>query len=172
MNKRVATPPHSSLTALRGAVGEVLGAGDAVGCWDRMVALWRIFLALDGLIAVLWGIVHRLRAGEMVLEERYPAGAVAVLGERPGRAGSGLVRLRSSRRRAAAVGVSVMAGSCGLMGPVGSVGWARVRFGRVACGRRDRGLAGMSPVLAVRGRRFSDLGWGGLRNCALIVPVG
>ena len=169
MNDTVAFPPNSSLTALRGAVGEVLGAGDAVGCWDRMVALWRIFLALDGLIAVLWGIVHRLRAGEMVLEERYPAGAVAVLGERPGRAGSGLVRLRSSRRRAAAVGVSVMAGPCGLMG---SVGRARVRFGRVEFGRRDRGLAGMSPVLAVRGRRFSDLGWGGLRNCALIVPVG
>jgi hypothetical protein len=171
MHTTVAVPPPSSLTALRGAVGEVVGAGDAVGCWDRLVSLWRIFLALDELMAVLWGIVDRLRAGEMVLDGRCPAGAVAVLGERPGVAGSGLVRLRPARQRPVAAGVSAMAGPCGLMGPMGSVGRARWRFGRVECGRRDRGLAGMSPVLAVRGRRFSDLGWGGLRNCALIVPV-
>ena len=80
MNNTAALPPNLSLSALRGAVGGVLGAGDGLGCWDQVVWLWRIFWALDGLMATLWAIVYRLRAGEMALGGVGPVGAMA-LGE-------------------------------------------------------------------------------------------
>jgi hypothetical protein len=156
MDNTSAHSPNSSLSALRGAVGGVFGATDAVGCWDRLVWLWRILGALDGLMAVLWAIVDRLRAGDGLLDGGCPAGAAA-LGERPGLAGLRLVRVRAvSGRRVLAVA---------------SVG--RVRRGaQVGWGRRGRGLVGISPVLAVRSRRFSELGLGSSRSCVLFVPVG
>jgi len=164
MNNTAALPPNLSLSALRGAVGGVVGAADELGCWDRVVSIWRIFWALDGLIAVLWAIVHRLRAGDAVVGGGCPAGAA--LGERAVVAGSGPVRVR------AVSGVRAVAGRRVLAGAVASVG--RVRLGaraRVDWGRRGRVLVGVSPVLAVRGRWFSEFGWGVGRNCVLIVPV-
>jgi len=35
MNRDSSFPPNSSLNALRGAVGGVVGAADTVGCWDQ-----------------------------------------------------------------------------------------------------------------------------------------
>jgi hypothetical protein len=160
MNDTVAFSPNSSLTALRGAVGEVVGAGDAVGCWDRVVSLWRIFWALDGLIAVLWGIVDRLRAGEMVLEGRCPVGAVAVLRERAGRAGC-----EPARVRAAVAGIRAVVGRRVLARPVVSVGRARVDLGSI-----EPGLVGMSPVLAILCWRFSNGGLDLSQNHVPIVP--
>ena len=164
MDNTSAISPNLSLSALRGAVGGVVGAADGLGCWDRVVSIWRIFWALDGLIAVLWAMVHRLRAGDVLVGGGCPAGAAR--DERPVVAGSGPVR-----RRAVACGRAV-SGRRVLTGAVASVG--RVRRGvraRVDWGRRGRVLVGVSPVLAVRGRWFSELGWGELRNCVLIVPV-
>lgn len=173
MNDTVAFPPTSSLTALRGAVGEVVGAGDPVGCWARAVWLWRIFMALDGLIAVLWGIVDRIAAGEMVLEGRCPVAAVPVLGERPAGAGFGPVRRRVRRRvlGRAVAGVPAVAGRRVVAAAVASAGRAHVRFGREACGRRGRGLVGVSPGVSVRGRWVSNGGWGAAQTCAVNVPV-
>ena len=165
MNNTAAISHNLSLSALRGAVGGVVGAADGLGCWDRVVSIWRIFWALDGLIAVLWAIVHRLRAGEVRLGGVCPAGAA--LGELPVVAGSGPVRRRAVAR------VRAMAGRRVLTGAVASVG--RVRRGErslVGWGWRGRVLVGISPVLAARCRLFSELGWGSSRNCALIVPVG
>ena len=163
MTDTVAFSPNSSLNALRGAVGGVVGAADGLGCWDRVVSIWRIFWALDGLIAVLWAIVHRIRAGEVPLGLGCPAGAAA-LGEPP--------RVVGLRQVRAVAGVRAVAARRVLTGAVASVG--RVRRGvraRVDWGRRGRVLVGVSPVLAVRGRWFSEFGWGVGRNCVLIVPV-
>jgi len=156
MSEPAAFSPNLSLAALRGAVGDVVGVADEVGCWDRLVSIWRIFWALDALIAVLWAIVHRLRAGELVLGGECPAEAVSV--ER------GMVaRFRPLRVRAVA-GARAVA----------SVGRVRVRVGvrvRVAWGRRGRELAWRAPVLGVRGRRFSELAVGASRIRVLIVPA-
>jgi len=154
MNDNSAVSPPLSLSALRGAVGGVVGAADDLGCWDRLVSIWRIFWALDGLIAVLWAIVHRLRSGEGLV-----VGAPS--DERPVVAGSRLVRVR------AVAGVRAVSGRRVLTGAVASVG----RGGRLPIAWRGRVLVGVSPALAVRCRRFSELGWGSARNCALIVPV-
>jgi hypothetical protein len=165
MDNTAAPSPNSSLNALRGAVGGVLGAAGAVGCWDQLVSIWRIFWALDGLIAVLWAIVDRLRAGDELVGGGCPAGAA--WDERPVVAGSGPVRRR------AVAGVRAVSGRRVLTGAVASVG--RVRRGaraRVDWGRRGRVLGRISPVLAVRCRLFSELGWGASRNCVLIVPDG
>ena len=129
MNSRVGASPHSSLCALRGAVGEVVGGGAVVRCWDRMVWLWRIFLALDGLIAMLWGMVDRLRAGDLVLDE-----PLVFAGSRPRRRRSRLrpSRLPSVRRRAAVVAARVVAG------PRSWFGWERgmrARRGSLRCWR-------------------------------------
>jgi len=155
MNDCSAVSPPLSLSALRGAVGEVVGAADEVGCWDRLVSIWRIFWALDGLIAVLWAIVDRLRAGDGLVGGACPAGTV--LCRRPGR-----VR--------AVAGVRAVSGRRVVTGAVASVGRVR-RGGRALVAWRGRVLVGESPVLAVRGRRFSELGLGSARNCVLIVPI-
>jgi hypothetical protein len=155
---------NSSLSALRGAVGGVLGAADDLGCWGRVVSIWRIFWALDGLMAVLWAIVDRLRAGDGLVGLGCHAGAVS--DERLVVAG-----LRPVRRRAVA-GVRAVVGRRVLTGAVASVG--RVRRGErslVGWGWRGRVLVGISPVLAARCRWFSELGWGDARRCVLIVPV-
>ena len=154
MNDNSAVSPPLSLSALRGAVGGVVGAADDLGCWDRLVSIWRIFWALDGLIAVLWAIVHRLRSGEGLV-----VGAPS--DERPVVAGSRPVRVR------AVAGVRAVSGRRVLTGAVASVG----RGGRLPIAWRGRVLVGESPVLAVRGRRFSELGLGSARNCVLIVPI-
>ena len=162
MDNTAAVSPNLSLSALRGAVGGVVGAVDDLGCWDRAVSIWRIFWALDGLIAVLWAMVHRLRAGDVLVGGGCPAGAAR--DERPVVAGSGPVR-----RRAVACGRAV-SGRRVLTGAVASVGRVR-RGGRSLVAWRGRVLVGMSPVLAVRSRLFSELGWGSSRSCVLIVPV-
>ena len=159
MDNSAAVSPPLSLNALRGAVGGVVGAADGLGCWDQVVSIWRIFWALDGLIAVLWAIVHRLRAGEVRLGGVCPAGAA--LGERPVVAGSGPVRRRAVAR------VRAMAGRRVLTGAVASVGRVR-RFAWVDRRRCDRGLGGVSPV---RCRLFSELGLAPSSICVLIVPV-
>jgi len=161
MNDTAALPPNSSLTALRGAVCGVVGAGDALGRWDQVVWLWRIVSALDGLMAALWAIVYRLRAGEVLVGGVGPAEAV-VRGARAVVAGSGLVRRRAGVRAVADRRVLTGAAAGGV--PCGA--WPQAGWG---C--RDRGLGGVSPVLAVRGRLFSELGWGASRSCVLIVPV-
>jgi len=158
MNK-TAVSPSLSLSALRGAVGGVMGAADEVGCWDRVVSIWRIFWALDRLMAVLWAIVDRLRAGEGCL-----AGAVGT--ERPLVAASGPVRLlvarpRLVRRRAVAA-----------VRPVVTVGRGRRCLrAPVDWGPLSRGLAWRAPDLAVWGLRFSAVGSGLTRNCVHFVPV-
>ena len=157
MDNTVAAPPNLALNALRGAVGEVVGAADDLGCWDRLVSIWRIFWALDGLIAELWAIVHRLRSGEGLV-----VGAPS--DERPVVAGSRPVRVR------AVACVRAVSGRRVLTGAVASVGRVR-RGGRALIAWRGRVLVGVSPALAVRCRRFSELGWGSARNCALIVPI-
>jgi hypothetical protein len=160
MDNTSAVSPNLSLSALRGAVGGVVGAADDLGCWDRVVSIWRIFWALDGLMAVLWAIVDRLRAGEVSLGGGCPAGTMAVLGERPGIAGL--------RRVRAVAGVRAVSGRRVLAGAVASVGRVR-RFSRARMEWRGRVLVGISPVLAVRCRLFSELGWGLSRNCTLFV---
>jgi len=157
MNDNSAASPPLSLSALRGAVGEVVGGADDLGCWDRMVSIWRIFWALDGLMAALWAIVDRLRSGEGLV-----GGAPS--DERPVVAGLRPVRVR------AVTGVRVVSGRRVLTGAVTSVGRVR-RGGRPLVVWRSRVLTGVSPVLAVRCRRFSELGWGSAQNCALIVPI-
>ena len=164
MNRSVALPANSSLRALCGAVGEV---ADAVGGWDRLVSLWRIFRALDQLMAVLWSIVHRSAADGVPVGGFCPGGAMAVLSEPPGVGGTGAVRrasrmptarLRAVRPVAAVAGVRAMAGWSGLAGRVDRPGGARV-------------MGGISPVLAVRCRRFSEPRWDTSQNDVLIVPV-
>ena len=164
MDNTAAVSPNLSLSALRGAVGGVVGAVDDLGCWDRAVSIWRIFWALDGLIAVLWAIVHRLRAGDGLVGGGFPAGAAS--GERSVVGGLRPVRLR------AVAGVRAVAARRVLTGAVASVGRVR-RGGRSAMGWgwQGRVLVGESAVLAVRCRLFSELGWGAAQNCVLIVPV-
>jgi hypothetical protein len=154
MNGGFSPSPDLSLRALRGAVGEVVGGA---GCWDRVVSIWRIFWALDGLISVLWGIVHRLRAGEMLVGLDGPAEVVVASHQRPG------------RRRAVAGGMA-MPGRRVLTSVATSVGGMRRERPRVDWDWRGRKMVVMPPVLAVRGARFSELGWGLSRNCILIVP--
>ena len=156
MNKRVATPPHSSLTALRGAVGEIVGEADAAGGWDRLVSLWRIFWALDGLMALLWSIVDRIAAGEIALDGRCSAGAVVVLDERLAVAG---VR-RLSRPRLSQLQVLQPRPA------VNCVAVPRVLVRPMASPGGARRSVGMSPVLAVRARRVLNLGWG----CHITTP--
>ena len=162
MDNTAGLSPNLSLSALRGAVGEVVGAADDLGCWGRVVSIWRIFWALDRLMAVLWAIVDRLRAGETPLGLGCPAGAA--LGERPGVAELRPVRLRAVAGVRAVSGRRVLTGAAAGGEPCGA--WSQAGWG---C--RDRGLGGVSPVLAVRGRLFSELGWGASRSCVLIVPV-
>jgi hypothetical protein len=158
MNNTAAISPNPSLTALRGAVGGVVGAVDDLGCWDRMVSIWRIFWALDGLIAVLWAIVHRLRCGDGLIGGGCPAGAAS--GERSVVAGLRPVRVRA------------VAGRRVLTGAVASVGRVR-RGGRsvMAWSWQGRVLVGESAVLARWCRLFSELGWGAARSCVHFVPV-
>jgi hypothetical protein len=169
MNRDSSFPPNSSLNALRGAVGGVVGAADTVGCWDQMVWLWRIFLQLDRLMAVLWAMIHRMRAGETWAGGVCPAGAV-VLGARPVVAGSGSARRRGVAR------VLMMPERRVVAAAVDSAGEIR-RGARLAdsgwrdWGCRGRVLGAMSSMSAVRGSRFSESGWGGSRSCVLIVPV-
>jgi hypothetical protein len=42
----------------------------------------------------------------------------------------------------------------------------------MAWGWRGRVSVGLSPVQGGRWRMFSESGWGALRSCDLIVPVG
>jgi hypothetical protein len=163
MNSTTALSPHLSLTALRGAVGGVVGAEDGGGCWDQLVWLWRIFSALDGLMAVLWALVHRIRADGVKLALVGPA--VAEIVRREPSVVTGV------RRRAVAGGQAVPGRrvSSAVVALVRPVQWgARVP---VDWGPRGRDLAWRAPVLAVRGSRFSKLGMGDAQNCALIVPV-
>ena len=153
MSEPVAFSPQSSLNALRGAVGGVWGVADETGCWDRLVSIWRILWALDELMAVLWAIVFRLRAGDVALgvvcrAEVVCAGRVAVAGVRR-------VRLRAGLRR-------IVAG----VRPVAMAGRARV-----AWARQGRRLAWRAPDLGIRGRRFSELAMGASRSCVLNVPI-
>ena len=157
MNKTAAVSPLLSLRALRGAVGEVVGADD-VSCWDRVVSIWRIFWALDRLIAVLWAIVHRIRDGEVLAGGDCPAGAVVVA--------PGPVQRRGVARIRAAVGRRVLTGAVASVGRV-----RRYRRARVDWGPLCREWGWQAPVLAVRGRFSSELGRVPSRNCVLIVPV-
>jgi len=152
MKTTTAVSSLSSLSALRGAVGGVVDAADAEGWWDRLVWLWRILSALDGLMATLWAIVDRLRAGEIVPGGVCPAGTVA-MGARPVVAGS-----RPVRRR-------VVADRCG----VAVVPAERARP-RMEWGWRDLGLVAMAPIAAARLRISSESGWRASRSCAIIVP--
>ena len=164
MDNTAAAFPNSSLSALRGAVGGVVDAVDAVGWWDQLVWLWRIMSALDGLMVTLWAIVHRLRADGELLGGVCPAGAMA-LGERAAVAGSG--------RRRAGAGVRAMPGRRVLTGAVAPAGG--VRLGArplMEWGWQDRVSVGLSPVQGGRWRMFSESGWGASRSCDLIVPVG
>jgi len=155
MNKTAGVSPSLSLSALRGALGEVVGAGD-VGCWDRVVSVWRIFCALDRLIAVLWGIVHRLRAGEVLVGVDCSAGAVVA----------------APVRRRVVARVRAVAGRRVLTGAVASVGRVRrYRRARVRWALRGRGLAWRAPGLAVRGHFSSEVGRGAGPNCVLIVTI-
>lgn len=165
MNTRVAVPPNSSLSALRGAVSELVGAGDAVDGWNRLVSLWRIYRALDRLIAVLWSIVHRIAASEMPLDGRSPVVAVAC--ERPIMAGSGLGR-RATRRRPARLRTVLPRATVAC---VPAIVGRRVPVERVASPGRAHRLDRVSSVVAVRCRPFLDLARAPLRNCAVIVPV-
>ena len=176
MNRDVRISPDLSLTALRGAVGEVVGVGRAGDCWDQIVGLWRIFQQLDRLMALLWTMIHRIRAGEHGVAGVCPA-AAAIGCARVVVAGSGLGRLR------AVAGDRAMPGRPGLMGAVASAGEGRlVDLGSWDCGLPDRGWPdpgcqarcwGELPPMSGGGwRRFSESGWGGARSCVLIVPVG
>jgi hypothetical protein len=166
MNTAAAISPNSSLNALRGAVGGVVGAAEDGDCWDRLVWLWRILSALDGLMVTLWEIVYRLRAGEIALGGVCPAGAMA-LGTRPVVAASRLARVR------ARTGVRAMPDRRGLTGAMAPAG-GEPRGARplMEWGWRDRGLVALSPVQGGRWRMFSEPGWGASRSCDLIVPVG
>jgi hypothetical protein len=166
MNTAAAISPNSSLNALRGAVGGVVGAAEDGDCWDRLVWLWRILSALDGLMATLWAIVYRLRAGEIALGGVCPAGAMA-LGARPVVAASRLARVR------ARTGVRTMPDRRGLTGAMALAG-GEPRGARplMEWGWRDRGLVALSPVQGGRWRMFSESGWGASRSCDLIVPIG
>jgi hypothetical protein len=161
MNDNSAVSPNLSLSALRGAVGGVFEMADDLGRWDRLVGIWRIFLALDGLIGVLWAIVHRLRGGGGLFVGSFSARAARA--ERLVVAGSGPVRLR------AVAGVRTMAGRRVLTEAVASVG--RVRRSSRARVDWGPGVAGVSPVLAIRRRRFSELGWSSSWSCVLIVTI-
>jgi hypothetical protein len=161
MNNTAVLSHDPSLSALRGAVGGVV---DAVGCWDRLVSVWRLFWALDGLMAVLWAIVDRLRAGNELVGRGYPAEVAS--GERPGVAVLRPVRLR------AVAGVRAVAGRRVSTRAVASAGRVRrCERSLVGWGWQGRVLVGISPVLAARCRWFSELGWGSSRTCVLIVPV-
>ena len=140
---RTAVSPSLSLSALRGAVGGVVGAADELGCWDRVVSIWRIFWALDRLIAVLWAIVERLRA-----DDGCSAGAERSLIAVSGSVRVLVVRRRSGRRRAVAT-----------VRPVASVGRVRRCLrAPVDWGLLGRGLAWRAPDLVFRGRRFLEVG--------------
>jgi hypothetical protein len=159
MDRTVSLPRNSSLDALRGAVGEVVG--DGVGRWDRMLSLWRIFTALDALMAVLWGIVHRIAAGEIEVDGHEPVGAVAVRGMRPGVAGPVRVRIWTSRLRPGVSGIAVVAERRGTTAD-GASG-AGVLW--------DVGSAETPSMLADEVPRFSNRRLGALENCAHFVPV-
>ena len=153
-----AVSPNSSLSALRGAVGGVLGAADDLGCWDRVVSIWRIFLALDRLIAVLWAIVERLRAkvdlaGGVGPAKVAPSGRPQVGGSRPKR-----VRALSGRRPSTAVVVSVRRILPSHRPPVG-------------CAWPGCDLGGISSVPAIQSLLFSELGWAAARDCAVFVTI-
>ena len=161
MTEIASPPPPLNLHALRGAVGDVVGAA---GCWGQLVWIWRIMGALDGLIAVLWAIVHRLRAGEALPRGECPEAAARC--ERPVMAGSGPVRLR------AVVGARALPERRVPAAAVASAG--RVRRGarrQVEWRWPDRVSARMSAVLVREGRGFSDLGGSAAQSCVLIVPV-
>ena len=169
MNITTASPSNSSLSALRGAVGEVVGVGDGVGGWDRLVWVWRVFWALDGLLALLWSIVERIASGEIVLEGVRAGEAVAMRGPLSDVAGSAVMRrvargrtapLRASRVRAV-VPVCAVAGGRAVAGFDAASGW----------GLSSGGLVGAAPVLAVRVHHFSELAWDAGQSCVLIVPV-
>lgn len=154
MSTIVSLFPHSSLRALRGATSAVVGAGDTACCWDRMVALWRIFLALDGLMALLWSIVDQIAAGEIKLDGARRDKADVMRGERPVSAGP--ARVRPAARRPA---------------PVAGVGVTPISHGSAGWECRDRGFVRPFPVLAVGLRQFSDLGLDAVRNCVQIVTI-
>jgi len=159
MNIGSAPPLNLSLDALRGAVGEVVGGE---GCWDRVVSIWRIFWALDRLIAVLWGIVHRLRADGMPVGLVEPAGAAR--DERPVVARVRRVRAVGCVRTVAARRVLMLAvgkadGMRRVARPGADVGWFGSNLGRE------------SAVLGFGWRGFYRVGVVTSRNCVLIVPV-
>ena len=156
MNEIASPPPPLNLHALRGAVGDVVGAA---GCWGQLVWIWRIMGALDGLIAVLWAIVHRLRAGDVLVGGGCPAGAG--LDRRLMVAGTGPVRRRPVVRVRAVAVRRVLTEAEASVGRVQG-------FSPGNRGRFDCGLDGISPV---RRRLFSELGCGASRNCVPIVPV-
>ena len=161
MNTAPACPSNSSLCALRGAVGEVVGAGGGFGDWDRLVWLWRIFWALDGLLALLWSIVDRIGSGEIVLVGLCPSAAMPVRGVVPGVAEPGVVRRAVRRRavlvRAALAGVRVKTARRVLAGPVALRGGA--------CG-----FGGIFPILVVPLWGFSDFGRGAEQTHVQNVP--
>jgi len=176
MNTSASLSHSSSLSALRGAVGEIVSGGDPDSAWDRLVWMWRIFMALDGLIALLRSIVGQIASGEIRLDPVRPGAAVAVAVQSVpagvvgfGAVGPRAAALRVSRRRIARLRTAVMV-------PVRVLG-SRVRTCVAVAGVRA-GWVG-SPVLATSGwdlvggragldarrRWFSKGGWGLPENC-------
>ena len=152
MNDTVTSPPNPSLTALRGAVGGFVGSADDGGCWKRVVSIWRIFLALDRLIAVLWAIVERLRAGDGLVDGVRPAKVAPSEAPRVG-------ELRPIRARAVTVRCvpTAMVVSVGRVLPDHRppVAWVWPGSDRV----------GILPVLSVRSRLILELWWAAAHKC-------
>ena len=175
MNITTASPPNSSLSALRGAVGEVVGDGDPRGCWGRVVLLWRIFRALDGLMALLWDIVQRIGAGEIKLDGCSAADVAVMPVPLVVVAGAGLERRGLALRPAVRLGSPVLAAAemPALWREAGDCG--RSTAGRWvlpgAGGWLGRELVGEPAGFGGRCLPVLELGWGGLENCVLIVPV-
>ena len=162
MDSTTAVSPHSSLTALRGAVGGVMRAGDALGRWDRMVSLWHIFCALDALMAVLWSFVQRVRTGEMPIDGPRCAGALGC--ERQGAARSGLARVASRQRTPLRrpSGLRTMRLTPAVSGIGAMVGWDAISGDRSVPGC-PRASWNAVPIFKPRAERPS--------KHALIVPV-
>jgi hypothetical protein len=164
MNRTPLPAHHSGLSALRGAVDGIVGATDAVGTWDRLVWVWRILCALDGLIATLWGIVRQLREGQMALGA-IGGSAMMVRVDMP-------VVARSERRlRRVVAGVHAVPERPGLTRVVAA---ARRVPGPVLpqwdWGWRGRAEGGLAPVVAAGCLSAAKFRWGVTENCALLVP--
>jgi len=183
MNTTVSPSSSLSLSALRCAVGGVVGVVDAESAWDQLVWMWRVFWALDGFIALLRSIVERIASGEIVLDGRPVEAVVARLGC----AGSGWVRsvgVETTGRRRLPRGVPA-AELCAAGTLAAAVAGVRVAVvGRVADGRSLVGLRSAGGVERRAGGGLLRSATVGLptvifskrvlqrtQNCVLIVPV-